>query len=210
MADDAISVLQTVANHPRLNGEKIGLMGFSKGGTASLRLSLAFFNKPGKKQFASFIAMYPSCTDYRLDPKTTGKPILMILGEKDTWTNPETCADIARIQKERGANISAPIIPGAEHGWDVPGSSHVETPRAENYSKCVFVEIKPSIWIESRSKIVVYNERGLQKEERERALKSCMTYGVSSGYSVKAAEQSWELIKGHLTKDLSGRLQAPP
>lgn len=197
MSDDALRVLQTVANHPKLKGDKIALMGFSKGGAAALRTSYAVFNKPNKAQFALIIGMYPSCTDYRLDPTTTGKPLRLISGGRDKWVSPDTCTDIARILKEKGADVEAEIIPDAEHGWDVPGPAHKETPQAENYSSCRFLELPKRIWVESKSKMMVADERGVHKD-RDKAMRNCMTYGVSSGYSENAAGKSWEMIKNHL------------
>lgn len=197
MSKDVIQILQVVAKNPKIDTSKIGLMGFSKGGTATMRSALAFLNKKDDAEFALFIAMYPSCPDYRLKPRTTGKPIKVILGGNDHWTNPQSCIEVSDALRDNGADITTVTIPDAEHGWDVPGRSHYTDPNAENFSRCHFVEVRPQIWEEKSSKIVIFDERGRTKDY-EKALSKCVTRGTSAGYSAAATAKSWSLIESYV------------
>ncbi|HKY85124.1 MAG TPA: dienelactone hydrolase family protein, partial [Pseudorhodoplanes sp.] len=142
MTLDAIAVLQEAAKHPKLDSSRIGIIGFSKGGAVALRTPFDFVNKAGNAQFALHIAMYPNCDSFRLKFATTGKPIKVLVGEKDTYVNPRACIDLVAQYKNDGADIEVTMLPSAEHGWDVVGSRHW-TRFGQNYSKCRFVEISP-------------------------------------------------------------------
>lgn len=201
MAKDAIGVLHAVAESPKINARKIGLMGFSKGGTATIQAAYTFMNKPGNAQFALYIAMYPSCNNFRLNPKTTEKPIKLILAKDDKYTNPNTCLELENSLKTGGADIESAVVPDAKHGWDVPGPTRWSNSRGENYSGCRFVEVEPRIWVESHSGIRVADEKG-PTPERKKAFARCVTHGVSGGHNAAASAQSMALIKDYVAKAL--------
>src|SRR3984893_1366711 len=68
---DIYHSLEILAKHPRVDPDRIVLMGFSRGGQAALYASLDRFNKLWNKsgvQFAGYIPFYPDCsTTYLTD-----------------------------------------------------------------------------------------------------------------------------------------------
>ena len=196
MTLDAIAVLQEAAKHPKLDGSRIGIIGFSKGGSVAMRTPLNFVNKDGKVRFALHIAMYPSCDNFRLKFTTTGKPIKVLVGEKDVYVNPHACIDLVAQYKKDGANIDVTMLPDAEHGWDVVGTRHWKR-SGQNYSKCRFVEISPRVWVERKSGIKVEDENGPTRE-RKNALSQCVTFEISGGYNPEAAAKSFSLIADYV------------
>ena len=198
MTKDVIKVLHAVAKNPKINGGKIGLMGFSKGGTATMQAAFPFLNDPRDANFALYIAMYPSCNNFALHPKTTGKPIKLILAGDDKYVSPTYCAEEADALRRNGANVATVVLPNAQHGWDVPGPTHWSDPRGQNWSNCKFVEVTPRIWVENKSRIQVANEKGLSPD-RKKALAKCVTHGISGGYSAEASAKSIVLIKSYIT-----------
>jgi dienelactone hydrolase len=198
MAKDALTILQVLAKDDRIDGHKVGAIGFSKGGSALLnRASLAFTNKKGDVQLALMIAMYPSCGSFRLHPRTTGRPIRVLVGDKDTYTNPSDCRQVAERYKKDGADIEIVTLPGGQHGWDAPG--HFKIANGQNWSLCRFDEIKPRVWVERSTQLVIEDEHGPNKNNYDKAAAKCMTYGVSGGYNARAAAESFKLIKAYIS-----------
>ena len=208
MTLDALAVLQEAAKHPKLDRSRIGIIGFSKGGSVAMRAPLNFVNKDGNVQFALHIAMYPSCDNFRLKFTTTGNPIKVLVGEKDVYVNPHACIDMVAQYKKDGADIEVTMLPDAEHGWDAVGSRHWKR-AGQNYSQCRFVETSPRVWVERKSGIKVEDEKG-PTAERKKALSQCVTSEISGGYNPDAAAKSFSLIADYIRTVLKPGEQGKP
>jgi dienelactone hydrolase len=123
---EAYGVLKTLAGHPRIDADRIAIVGFSFGGEVahlsafdSVRAVLA----TGPARFAAHVAYYPAGIFGVAAQREayTGAPVLMLLGDKD---------DNLPIEKVRGylayaetAGAAAPlqtsIYRGAYHAWTV-------------------------------------------------------------------------------------------
>jgi Acetyl xylan esterase (AXE1) len=77
MMIDAFRALDTLAEHPRIDPNRIAVMGFSKGAVAAVCSSNERFRKmygPPNVQFAAHIGLYTPCNvTYKDDDKVTGK-----------------------------------------------------------------------------------------------------------------------------------------
>src|SRR5258708_20349351 len=75
---DIYRSLEILAHHPRVDPDRIALMGFSRVGQAALYPSLERFHKLWNKsgaQFAAYIPFYPDCsTSYATDTKLAPRP----------------------------------------------------------------------------------------------------------------------------------------
>ena len=92
---DIYRSLDILAKHPRVDPDRIVLMGFSRGGQAALYASLDRFNKLWNKsgaQFAAYIPFYPDCsTTYATDTEVAARPIRIFHGTPDDY-NPVAAA----------------------------------------------------------------------------------------------------------------------
>lgn len=94
MLQDAYGALAFLAADKRIDPARIGVMGFSKGGTVTLWSAMKavgdrFAAAGGVKQrFAFHLPFYPGCNFQHRSLATTGSPILMMLGELDDYTSP--------------------------------------------------------------------------------------------------------------------------
>lgn len=131
-----------LSNHPRINKQNIGVMGFSWGGTLSL--IVGFNGKPKnapddikQAQFKAYAPFYPGCTFMLGRAKAplstkgpSGQPILLQAGSKDDYDNEGDCA------KLNDAFPSAPlrviVIDGATHGFDGSTSMSFYDPLAKD------------------------------------------------------------------------------
>ncbi|MGE0280537.1 MAG: dienelactone hydrolase family protein [Rhizobiaceae bacterium] len=199
MTRDALQVLQSLIEHPKIDVDRVAIMGFSKGAQASLLSSLMIFNRPGEKRFALTIAMYPPCNVARFRPTTTGRPIRILVGARDAYNEPAPCYELEKELKAEGADVALTTIPNAKHGWDVPRNPpNWQNAKGENYSKCRFIETAPGRWVERTSQIEIENNGRPIPENRKKALSKCIRYGVSGGYNPEAAKQSIRVIESEL------------
>ena len=202
MGTDAFAALRYVGEHVKeIDARNVGLMGFSKGGLVTLNLSLAAFNpNANAPRFVRFIAMYPACNGIRLNPKTIG-PLTIIAGADDAYNKPEYCKEMADQLRRGGSPVTFHLIPGAQHAWDVPGPAKVVR-KGENYSNCRFEETEPQVWIETLSKIKVFDHGKVPT--RRQAIDKCLTNTISWGYSAKATDISMKYVEDEVQQLKAG------
>lgn len=200
MALDANKVMLEVARHPKIDGSRIGLIGFSKGGTVVIKTALRHYADRLQRGdgFGLLIAVYPWCGDFPMDFRTTSASIHLLLGSDDTYAGVEPCQEYAGKMKATGGNVSTKIYPGAKHGWIIPGRTSWSNPQGQNFSQCQFDEIAKGTWVDRRARIkTVENNRPLP-DGYKKATEQCMTRGVSGGYDAKAADDSWRDIRHYI------------
>jgi len=119
---DIYRSLDILAKHPRVDPERIVLMGFSRGGQAALYASLTRFNKLWNKsgvEFAGYIPFYPDCsTTYATDTDVAARPIRIFHGTPDDYNPVASCkAYVARLQEARRDAVLTEY-PDSAHGFD--------------------------------------------------------------------------------------------
>jgi dienelactone hydrolase len=122
MIVDAYRALALLAEHPRIDKERIAVMGFSRGGVAALYSSLERFHEmhgPPGLAFAAHIGFYTPCNvTYRDDTHTTGKPIRLFHGSADDYAAIGPCRAYAERLKQAGADVALTEYEGARHDFD--------------------------------------------------------------------------------------------
>jgi dienelactone hydrolase len=122
MMVDAYRALGSLAQHPRIDPNRIAVMGFSKGAVAAVYSSNERFRKmygPPNVEFAGHIGLYTPCNvAYRDDIKVTGKPIRLFHGIADDWVSIEPCRAYVDRLKNSGADAVLTEYPGAYHAYD--------------------------------------------------------------------------------------------
>jgi dienelactone hydrolase len=135
--------LEFLARHPRIDGNRVGIMGFSWGGNVAVLASFAELAEEyasGKLRFAAHLALYPGCwkhyalltdkpgkwkelksTIYR---RTTGSPIRILAAEKNDYDDRYTCAKfVGALPDDVQRRFSVTVYPDATFGWDSRFSS---------------------------------------------------------------------------------------
>jgi dienelactone hydrolase len=101
---DIYRSLDILAKHPRVDPDRIVLMGFSRGGQAALYASLDRFNKLWNKsgvQFAGYIPFYPDCsTTYLTDTEVAARPIRIFHGTPDDYNPVASCKSYVQRLRE--------------------------------------------------------------------------------------------------------------
>jgi len=119
---DIYRSLEILAHHPRVDPERIVLMGFSRGGQAALFASLDRFNHLWNKsgiRFAGYVPFYPDCsTSYVGDTEIADIPIRIFHGTPDDYNPVASCkAYVARLIEAK-RDVVLTEYPESEHAFD--------------------------------------------------------------------------------------------
>ena len=119
---DIYRSLEILAKHPRVDPDRIVLMGFSRGGQAALYASLERFHKLWNKsgvQFAGYIPFYPDCsTSYASDTEVAARPIRIFHGTPDDYNPVASCkAYLTRLAAAK-RDVTITEYPDSPHGFD--------------------------------------------------------------------------------------------
>ena len=144
METDAYAAFDYLAGDPRFDVTRIAVMGVSKGGQAAINTALlarrAWFGR-SVPDFAARVAIVPPAHMQQRDARTDGRPLLVLLAEKDDYTGAAPALEYAdRIRRSGNNDIRTVVYPNARHAWELTGPP-IWLAEAENYSHCLlFVE----------------------------------------------------------------------
>jgi len=140
--DDAVGALRWLHGRAYVDPRRVGVMGWSNGGV----FAMALINGPSLERarrrgvdipapgFAASVAMYPGGC-YSLVNEQVVRPLLLLIGDADDWTDPRECARMVEAMRSRGADATIVLYPGAVHYFDVEGQPRVVLPEVENRNK---------------------------------------------------------------------------
>jgi len=124
MTLDVYRMLDVLAKHPRVDPQRVALMGFSRGGQGTLYASLKRFHKMWNRsgiEFAAYVPFYPDCmTTYQSDAETADRPIRIFHGVPDDYNPVATCRGYVERLKAAGRDGQLTEYPNAAHGFDNP------------------------------------------------------------------------------------------
>lgn len=136
---DAFGALRFLSTHPNIDRQKIGIMGYSSGGFASmLSLDKKITQKAadGSLTFAAHVNVYasPTLVFKKCDP--TAAPALFLMGEKDDLCPLDHMMSYIDKLKKAGGNVKAVVYPDAHHAFD--SKSGVRPFNVKNSGACQF------------------------------------------------------------------------
>lgn len=119
---DAYRALELVSTHPKLDGARVAVMGFSRGGEVAVNAIFDRFRAGAlgvaPHRFAAYVALYPYCNFRHVGRSLAAGPMLMLLGGADEMTEPAPCERQAAWLRDRGISIRVVSYPDAHHGFD--------------------------------------------------------------------------------------------
>lgn len=129
---DAFAAADHLRKLPFVDGERIALMGLSQGAMVALGAAGAEHSgKEGRRPFRAAISFYPACAYYdvklptreaRVDIRYLARkittPLLVLMGEDDTETDPKDCVPLLSEQKGQGAPVEWEIYTNTTHAFD--------------------------------------------------------------------------------------------
>jgi dienelactone hydrolase len=131
---DAYAALQWLEKQEYVSKGRIGLLGWSNGGTGTL---YAMRSTQPLRGFRAAVAFYPGCRTLSRSktPYAPYAPTLILTGEADDWTPAEYCVALARIAKKQDAPLEIVVYPGAHHAFDRLNLPQRYRPDVRNLSK---------------------------------------------------------------------------
>ena len=187
---DAYRALDYMAEHPRIDPQRIAILGLSFGGRTALWASHTRFQErygSSQNQFAAHLAFYPASCYLQLADETevSGKPMRIFHGEQDDWTPLEQCQ--AYVERLTRADVDVILYeyPNALHSFDVPNMPYLEVPNALTPGNCAFIEQDGQI---------IDPETGQEPSVES----SCVEKGVSVGHNASAEAQAVSDVKEFL------------
>ena len=201
---DALAALKLLALDARIDPSRIGIMGFSRGGSAALETAVDRFRRGvihTDVKFAAHIAFYPGCAlrYWRTPSPLTGAPIMLALGELDNYTPPRACLAFAEAMKAAGQAVEVHVYAGAQHDFDSTFTRLVTHPHGTSSRLCPDREIDPVDWT---FHMLATGETVKDAAAFTRALGKCMTTGVTTGGNLAAAKQAEQDVSAFVTRVL--------
>ena len=148
---DALAALRLLAADPRIDRQRIGVIGFSRGGIVALETAVDAFRRgviDDDAHFAAHIAFYPGCglRYWRTPSPLTGAPIMMALAGSDNYVPPAPCLAFAETMRAAGQDVETHVYPGAYHDFDNTVDYVKQFDRVETSRQCADREIDPVSW----------------------------------------------------------------
>jgi dienelactone hydrolase len=116
---DALGALQWLAAQPGVDAKRLGLLGWSNGGStvlAATNLKHAEVAAAAVRPSLA-VAFYPGCESERDRGYAPSAPLLMLLGEADDWTPAGPCKTLAAGVRQGPVPVWE-SYEGAYHGFD--------------------------------------------------------------------------------------------
>jgi dienelactone hydrolase len=139
MEGDAFAALAHLRSDPRIDPSRIGVMGVSKGGVATLNTAIAVrqrWRSGFPHLFDLHVAICPGATAQHRDATTQGRPIFFMLAGRDDYTPAPLAIDYAERMRAAGnRRIRVKVYSSAHHGWESLGPVF-DIKDAENWSCC--------------------------------------------------------------------------
>jgi dienelactone hydrolase len=123
MIVDAYRGLEILAAHSRIDGNRVAVMGFSRGGQSALYSSLKRFQQSwgAGNRFAAHIPLYASCSATLIgDTDLTGAPIRQHHGAADDYVTAGPCRPYFERMRAAGHDVQLIEYPDAPHSYDNP------------------------------------------------------------------------------------------
>jgi dienelactone hydrolase len=120
-AQDAFNAASYLRTLPEVAGDRVGVIGFSHGGSATIAAALA---EPGAadsaaRQFQAAVAFYPHCPTAL--PTRFSTDLLIVIGQDDELNSANRCRYFVEENRDVLNAPTIKIYPGVGHAFDVPG-----------------------------------------------------------------------------------------
>jgi len=153
---DALAAVAWLAHRPGVDAQRIGLMGWSNGGSTLLAaLNMRHADVASAATQPAFaVAFYPGCESDLKRGFETHTKLLMLVGEADDWTPAAPCHELARAARGTAPEIEG--YAGAYHGFDstAPLRLRKDVPNGANPGQGVHVGGDAAAFAASRKRLL--------------------------------------------------------
>ena len=138
---DAFGALNVLQSHPFVDGNKIGIMGYSMGGASAILAAyenIATASSKNSVRFALHISFYAPFIVQPSKRVPTGAPVIALWGTEDGATPESRCDGFLSVFEKEGSFVQTKWYEGAPHGWNgiKPAKFYKSVP---NFAPCEFL-----------------------------------------------------------------------
>jgi dienelactone hydrolase len=191
---DSYRALAALSVHPRIDPAKIVLMGFSRGGQATLYASLKRFERMYGQEgatFAAYVPFYAPCfTTYIRDEDVSDKPIRLFHGTADDYVPVAPCRTYVERLRKAGKDVTLTEYPDAHHAFDNPLLKVATAPQSQTTRRCAMTEEPEGTIINAVTK------QPFTMED------PCVERGPTLGYNAAATAAATEAVNEFLRTTL--------
>jgi len=195
---DALAALQILGADPRIDRNRIGIIGWSRGGTVALNTALESVRRSVIKEdlkFALHVAFYGSAVLQSRDRATDQSPILFLHGEADNYTPIGPVREFADWVQSQGNPVTFVSYPKTYHNFDVQGGPAGFLKDLEVRAKCDLVTDA------STGRVIRMNHTDDPKVNAEAVrayVRSCISRGANLAFNSAARANAVERVHGFL------------
>ena len=117
---DIFQALNMLARLDEIDENRIGISGYSAGGTTAMLAAEVRINETSLargRSFAAHLMVYPSCQTRFRNHVLTGSPMLFLVAENDGYSPAEYCKEYVETVGSEKSNVQIEIYAGMNHGW---------------------------------------------------------------------------------------------
>ena len=189
---DVYRAVDVLVADPRLDANRIAIMGFSRGGLVALYASLNRFHDlygPKRGDIAAYLPFYPPC-NFELvgEMEVVDAPIRAFHGAKDEWNPLPRCRDYIERLAAAGHDAQITVYPDARHAFDHTNSpAYNEMSDAQTSRTCMRREENGRLMNVATGKPFSWRDE-------------CVQLGPPVQYNDAANSQAQAAVKEFLTK----------
>jgi dienelactone hydrolase len=197
---DAFAALNSLQRHPFVDGNKIGIMGYSMGGISSILAAyenIAAACSKNSVRFALHVAFYAPCIIQPSKRVPTGVPVIALWGLEDGATPKSRCDGFLKVFEKEGSFVRTIWYEGAPHGWNgmKPAKFYKSVP---NFAPCEFLIHENGQITETKTgKTIDTDKQMIENSE----------YCVDFGYSIGRHDKTNELADTELLKAINQHMR---
>ena len=182
---DSFRAYEDMARHPRVDPNRIALLGTSRGGTAVIYTAMRRFQaqwSPNFKAVATY-PLYPSCFDQLDRDEDISMPIVTFHGGADDYASREACKAWINRLIAKGKPATYTEFPNASHSYDNPlgGTQPVVSKGAQSTRLCHIAERSGMLINTDENKLFSYTDR-------------CVTTDPSVGSDPGATQATYRMV----------------
>lgn len=193
MLVDCYQALRMLATHPSIDASKIGLAGWSLGGTVALYGAwepVAEALAPEGDRFSAHLSFYPAAHMRTEVQRWTDKSILVLHGSEDDWVPLKLLEGLVEDLRPHGVDITVHVYEGAPHSFDSvePLNLEAKAIRLDDH-RTLTIDSNGDMWGELEPGISMpFNE----PEDRLAAFRVVGNLGAHKGVDWEARKHSLE------------------
>jgi dienelactone hydrolase len=195
---DSLAALKVLSADPRIDKNRIGVVGWSRGGGTAFKTALETVRKSvitDDVKFALHVTFYGDATVQYRDRATDKSPMLFLHGEADNYVVIGPTREFADWAQSQGNPVSFISYPKTYHDFDVQGQFQGFAKTVEVYAKCDLVTDL------TNGHILRMNHAADPKVTAEQAtayLKTCVTHGANLAFNAAARADATQKIHDFL------------